>query len=300
MTGRATSSDGADTPLPRSQLTQLVSRYGLRRAGARPELAQYTRDLWERREFVTAFATARGEVGYSGSFLGQAWQLLTPILNAAVYYLIFGLLLHTSRGIPNFIAYLVIGVFVFDFLQGSVLQGSRSIAANLGLTRALHFPRAVLPVASTLEALRRFSYSFPVLILVAIFTGEPIRLKWVLVVPGVLLITMFNMGLAFIVARIGAKVPDITQILPFIMRTWLYMSGVFYSASVYAGHFGGWVTVLLGVNPAAVFINLIRGPILAGTPVPLTQWMLGVGWAVVTLVVGYAYFWKEEESYGSV
>ena len=62
---------------------------GLQRAGARLPIGEYTRRLWERRWFVAAYSNASNAVGYQGSFLGQAWQLLTPMLNILVYYLIF-------------------------------------------------------------------------------------------------------------------------------------------------------------------------------------------------------------------
>src|SRR5690242_7447184 len=63
---------------------------GLQRAGARLPLEEYSRRLWERRWFVIAYSRASNSVGYERSFLGQAWQLLTPLLNIVVYYLIFG------------------------------------------------------------------------------------------------------------------------------------------------------------------------------------------------------------------
>ena len=126
---------------------------GLNRAGARLPLEEYTRRLWHRRWFVAAYSTASNAVGYERSFLGQSWQLLTPLLNILVYYLIFGLLLNTARGVPNFIAYLTVGVFVFSFCTSALNAGSKSITGNLGLVRALQFPRAVLPAAATLRVL---------------------------------------------------------------------------------------------------------------------------------------------------
>ncbi|MBN9620768.1 MAG: ABC transporter permease, partial [Actinobacteria bacterium] len=145
-------------------VAELVERFGLRRAGARPPLADYTRQLWARRAFILEFSRAKNAVGYSRSMLGQAWQVLTPLLNAGVYYLIFGVLLSTRRGVHNFIAFLVIGIFIFTFTQSSMIDGARSISGHLGLTRALHFPRAVLPIASTLVALQRLPVSMVVMI----------------------------------------------------------------------------------------------------------------------------------------
>ena len=221
-----------DETLPEDTLP-VAPAPGLQRAGARLPVDEYTRRLWHRRWFVAAYSTASNAVGYEGSFLGQAWQLLTPLLNIAVYYLIFGLLLHTNRGVPNYIAFLSVGVFVFSFCTSSLVAGSRAITGNLGLVRALQFPRAVLPVSTTLVALMRLLYSLVVLIPIVLISGEPMTWRWLELVPAIALQALFCLGLAFVVARIGARVPDMTEILPFVSRVWMYTSGVMYSVQVF-------------------------------------------------------------------
>ena len=47
---------------------------------------------------------------------------------------------------------------------------------------------------------------------------------------------MFNAGLALLVARLGAKITDLKQVMPFVMRTWMYASGVLYSVENFAKH----------------------------------------------------------------
>ena len=160
MTGLEISMTEAQPPAP-----------GQQRAGARLPIDEYTRRLWQRRWFVIAYATASNSVGYERSFLGQAWQVLTPLLNIVVYYLIFGLLLHTNRGVPNFIAFLSVGVFLFSFCQSALVTGSRAITANLGLVRALQFPRAVLPVSTTLVSLLQLVYSLLVMTPTLLISG---------------------------------------------------------------------------------------------------------------------------------
>jgi teichoic acid transport system permease protein len=278
---------------------ELVARYQLRRAGARPGIVDYTRELWGRRHFIVAFSTANNAVGYSASFLGQAWQLLTPLLNAGVYYLIFGVLLHTKRGVHNYVAFLVIGIFIFTFTQSSLIGGARAISANVGLTRVLHFPRAVLPVSSTLVALQRLVYSLIIMLPIVLITGERPRWQWLLLVPAIVLQSMFCLGLAFFIARIGAKVPDTSQLLPFLIRTWLYVSGVFYSVQAFAADHPHWVKVVLEVNPGAVYVEVVRAALIEG-PRENHLWLLAVGWAVAVLVAGYLFFWQAEEQYGRV
>lgn len=273
---------------------------GLQRAGARLPVDEYTRRLWDRRWFVAAYSTASNGVGYERSFLGQAWQLLTPLLHILVYYLIFALLLHTNRGVPNFIAFLSVGVFLFTFCTSSLVSGSRSITANVGLVRALQFPRAVLPLSTTLVGLIQLIYSLFVLIPIILFTGEPLTWRWLELIPALALETMFCLGLAFAAARIGAKVPDTAQVLPFLARVWMYTSGVMYSVPVFAKGHSGIVLTLLTHNPAYMYLALARHALLVGNPASLSLWLSATAWSVGVLAVSYLYFWRGEEEYGNV
>ncbi|HMD25054.1 MAG TPA: ABC transporter permease, partial [Streptosporangiaceae bacterium] len=80
-------------------LAELAARYGLRPSSARPSLVSYLRLVWQRRHFIVAYSTARSVSMYTEARLGQLWQVLTPLLNSAVYYLVFGILFQANRGI---------------------------------------------------------------------------------------------------------------------------------------------------------------------------------------------------------
>jgi teichoic acid transport system permease protein len=163
----------------------------------------------------------------------------------------------------------------------------------------LHFPRAVLPVSATLVALQRLVYSLIIMLPIVLITGERPRWQWLLLVPAIVLQSMFCLGLAFFIARIGAKVPDTSQLLPFLIRTWLYVSGVFYSIQAFAADHPQWVKVVLEVNPGAVYVEVVRAALIEG-PHGHHLWWLAVGWAVATLIAGYLFFWQAEEQYGRV
>lgn len=273
---------------------------GLQRAGARLPVDEYTQRLWDRRWFVAAYATSANAVGYERSFLGQAWQLLTPLLNILVYYLIFGLLLHTSRGVPNFIAFLTVGVFAFSFCTRSLLSGSRAITGHLGLVRALQFPRAVLPVSTTLVALLQLLNSLVVMIPILLISGEPLAWRWLELAPAIGLQAMFCLGLAFIVARIGAQVPDTRQVLPFVSRVWMFSSGVMFSIHAVTRRHAPWVGTVMTHNPGYLYLSLARHALLVGSPATLINWFTAIAWSVGTLAVGYLFFWRGEEMYGNV
>ena len=280
---------------------ELAAKYGLTVSGARPSLPEYVRQLWGRRHFIVAYSIARLSAQYTKARLGQIWNVMTPLLNAAVYYLIFGVLLQTDHGIDNFIAYLVTGVFVFNFTQSTVLAGTRAISDNLGLIRALHFPRAALPISVTLIQLQQLLYSMIVLVSIVLMTGEVPQFSWFLLLPALVLQSVFNIGVALYVARLGSKVTDLAQLMPFLLRTWMYVSGVFYAIDKVVKHLPSAAGVLLDLNPAAVYIDLIRFALIdsfTSAQLPHHVWIAAVAWAVVAGIGGFVFFWKAEEQYG--
>ncbi|MER6464699.1 ABC transporter permease [Streptomyces sp. NPDC048409] len=285
-------------------LAALAARHGLSVSGARPTLLQYVGQLWARRHFITAFATAKLTAQYAQAKLGQVWQIMTPLLNAAVYYFIFGILLGTKKGVPDYIPFLVTGVFIWTFTSSSIMTGTRAIAGNLGLVRALHFPRAALPISFCLQQLQQLLFSMVALIVILLCFGVPVAASWLLAVPALFLQFTFNTGMSLIMARMGARTPDIAQLMPFVLRTWMYVSGVMWSIDkLTGGHKGlpSWVAPVLKANPSAVYIDLMRFSLIDSfhaSQLPAHVWVIATGWALVVGVGGFIYFWKAEETYG--
>ncbi|MFF8864711.1 MULTISPECIES: ABC transporter permease [unclassified Streptomyces] len=284
-------------------LTALALRHGLSVSGARPTLPEYVRQLWARRHFIAAFSTAKLTAQYSQAKLGQVWQVMTPLLNAAVYYFIFGVLLNTKHNVPDYVPFLVTGVFIWTFTQSSIMAGTRAIAGNLGLVRALHFPRAALPISFALQQLQQLLFSMAALVVILLCFGVPVAASWVLALPVLVLQFTFNAGVSMIMARMGARTPDIAQLMPFVLRTWMYVSGVMWSIDkiTKGDKLPHVVTILLQLNPAAVYIDLMRFALIDSFhahQLPPHVWAAATGWSLLAGVGGFIYFWKAEETYG--
>ncbi|NEE21792.1 ABC transporter permease, partial [Streptomyces sp. SID7499] len=95
--------------------------------------------------------------------------------------------------------------------------------------------------------------------------------------------------------------PDLAQLMPFVMRTWMYASGVMFSIPVMLKDKPAWIADVLQYNPAAIYMDLVRFALIDGygsENLPDHVWAVGAGWAVLLGVVGFVYFWKAEERYG--
>ncbi|MEU7294212.1 ABC transporter permease [Streptomyces exfoliatus] len=288
---------------PPQDLRALALRHGLTVSGARPSLPAYARQLWSRRAFITAFASARLTAQYSQARLGQVWQLMTPLLNAAVYYAIFGVLMNAKHGVPDYVPFLITGIFVWTFTSQTLTAGTRAISGNLGLVRALHFPRASLPISLALQQLQQFLLSLAALVVILLGFGEFPAPSWLLAIPALFLQTLFNTGAALALARLAARLPDVSQLMPFVLRAWMYASGAMWSIQNLAsdGRFPAGVVLALQCNPAAVYIDLMRFALIesyTSAQLPPHVWALAAGWALLAFGGGFIWFWKAEETYG--
>ena len=88
--------------------------------------------------------------------------------------------------------------------------------------------------------------------------------RWLLLIPALFLQTLFNIGATLIFARLGAFLSDISQLLPFITRTWLYASGIFFSIPDKLDGLDapGWVIHVLSLNPISAYIDIVRRAVL--------------------------------------
>lgn len=293
----------APQPATSAERAALAAAHGLTLSGARPTLPRYLAQLWDRRHFVTAYATARMQAQYSNAKLGQVWHLVTPLLNAAVYYFIFGVVMRAKHAVPDYLPFLITGVFVWDFIGSSVNAGTRAVHSNLGLVRALHFPRASLPISTVVQLFQQLLITMGALVVLLLAFGQTPHVSWLLALPTLLLMAVFAAGCALVMARIGSKSPDISQLMPFVLRTWMYASGVMWSINqmLKDDHLPHWVLLALQCNPAAVYIDLMRFALIdsfTAHSLPHHIWPIAVGWALLAGVGGFVWFWKAEEEYG--
>lgn len=288
----------AKLPPPAAIQPMSVDIRKLSRVGSRPGFLDYLVQLWDYRQFIFYDARARVQSGTRRDRLGSAWLLLNPVFNGLTYFLIFGVLLQTSRGIENYVGYLVVGIFLFQFSSGSINEGARSIRNGKSVVQAFNFPRAALPLGANIRELLSVVPLIlgMLLIIVVLPPVETISWMWLLIIPAVLLQSLFNLGIGMILARTIAKVNDVAHLLPFALRAWMYGSAVFYSYERFVSDPS--VLAVLKLNPLFNVIDIVRNCVLYNTLPAWESWASLAVASLLALMVGFVFFWKGEETYG--
>jgi teichoic acid transport system permease protein len=276
--------------------TELAEQNGLHRVGARPGLWSYLKQTWARRDFITTMAAFRMSVQNQENRLGAFWLVLKPTLNALIYGLIFGVL-QGSHLPADYSAYVVIGVFLFEFFSACFSQGAKAITGNRALVQSLAFPRISLPLAVVVEQFYSLMLSMAVMFAILIVLGHPPNWKWLLMIPLVILYTLFNTGVALLTARLTVHFRDLTQILPFVSRLLFYTSGALFDVtSIFAKY--PWLVQLYDWHPIYQTLVIARSSLMSNAGYDPMYWAYLSAWAVFALVGGFAFFWVAEERYG--
>jgi len=277
-------------------LAEYAKQNGLTKVGARESLLSYVKHAWQRRDFAYVMALYTDQANSSRNRLGRWWLVLVPTLQAAVYGLIFGILLGGSRP-ENFIPFLITGVFLFSFLQGAYSSGANSVTSNIGLVRSLSFPRILLPINALIQQVFSLLPQVALLLITLLLFQQQVTWNWLYLIPILLLMVVFGFGLATISARLTVHVQDLNKLNPFLTRVMFYVSGIFFSIETVLKDYPVAMQIATW-NPVYVYISLARGAMVEGYAMTAGMWIAGVAWAFGLLIVGTVFFWRAEERYG--
>lgn len=273
-----------------------VSDPTLHLLGVERSSSGYLRDLWERREFAVVVPANDIRAQNMDTLLGQMWHILNPAALVAVYWLVFDVLLKTSRGIDNYLGFLVVGILFFQLTQRVILDGAIAIPRNEGLIRSIQFPRALLPISSLTGQTIAFLPALLVMAVTLCLTGAYPTWRWFMVIPVLVAQALINLAGGLVMARLGATVRDLREILPHLMRLLFYVSGILFSVErVIANET---VVSLMALNPIYSIVSAARWSLL-GADAGSEIWLSLVLWSVITPWFALRFFRAHEHRYGA-
>lgn len=280
----------------------LEQQYGdlrhLRRVGTRPPLQEYFTELWDRRHFIWAGARGEALTRYSNEHLGVFWHVLRPMLDAAFYWVIFGVILQLSRNMDNYVAFVLVGVFMFQLSSRAISGGTTLIRGSKAMIRAFAFPRAALAVS---DVLRELVSAIPAMLimLVGIMAIPPHELpsaSWSFFPVILLLHTSLNLGFTLFFGWFGSVMPDLAQAMNFVARILMYGSAVLFPIERFVTD--PTALAIVQANPIYIVLDMYRTVLNHGAVPSLEQWIWLCSWAFGMLVIGFVLFWWDEERYG--
>ncbi|NND03496.1 MAG: ABC transporter permease, partial [Acidimicrobiia bacterium] len=219
--------------------------------------------MWARREFAWYLATSNLKARNATTSLGILWWVLNPLLLTMVFFLVFGVIIQQGRrGDPEYLAYLMSGMFGYRFTSSVIQRASNTIVNNSRLIVNMRFPRLLLPLSSVIEA----AVGFLVSIVVFFAISGPSIGNWptwnfLYFFPIFFFQIFFSLGLGALAARLAVPFRDVSNLIPYLLRMWLYLSPIIWSTENLENA-PDWVAPLMNLNPMHHILNAYRAALL--------------------------------------
>ena len=249
------------------------------------------KDLYNYRELLKTSITKDVGGKYKHSFLGVIWSFVNPLLQIAVYALVFQVILKSN--IENYAVYLCCGLVPWQYFSSVVLRGAATIIDNGNIIKKVYFPREILPISVVASEGVNFLISTTIILGFVIFGG--IGLSWNILWYFLILVIQIivSIGIAFIVSSLTVYFRDLLHLLGILMQLLFYATPIVYSMdSVPAS-----MKWLLMLNPMSYLIEGYRNIFYNKTMPNFEGLLIALVMGVILCVCGYFIFRKLEKRF---
>jgi teichoic acid transport system permease protein len=255
-----------------------------------PDVREYLRALWDRRQFMRELATADLRTERSGRVLGNLWGVLNPLFQAGIYYFLYSILRAGSGN--GFLPILIANFFFFGLSLAALGEGGSSLKRGRGLMLNSAFPRALLPVTAIYKSLRSFVPAACVLVvLFPLVGGTPGPGLFVLPLLFTIQVVM-NVGIALAVSTYVVLVPDSDNVVQWITRVLFFVTPIIYPVSLLPPA----AKAVLQFQPLYPVFAAYQAIFSGGYP-SLGLVVVSAIWAGALLVIGGRVFLRHEREF---
>ena len=249
------------------------------------------KNLYNYRELLKTNVKKEIRGKYKNSFLGVLWSFLNPLLQIAVYAIVFPLILRNTQ--ENYVVFLCCGLIPWTFFSTSISRSAFTLVENGNILKKVYFPREILPISVVTSETVNFLISTIIIIGFVIFGGLGIT-KNILFYPIVLIVQyLLILAISFVVSSISVYVRDLQHLIGVALQLLFYAAPIVYSPETIPAEFK-WI---LDINPMTYVINGYRDIFYNQVAPDVSALMILMGISLVLCAIGYMIFNKLQKGF---
>lgn len=224
-------------------------------------------------------------VRYKNSLIGYLWSILHPVILSFIYYFAFKIVIRVKA--TNYALFLMAGLFLWQWFQGSLFSSLNSYINNRPLVKKLPFDRYLLPMSTVVAGMIHLIASLPALIALMIFfhvsfTANMLFLPIILIASFIL---VFAVSLIFSIMNVLFR--DFERIITVLLQVIFYVTPIVYTADMIPHRY----QIIIVLNPLAPLFESWRG-IFLGKDVNYLFLLGSIGSSVIFLLLAIIYYKK--------
>lgn len=250
------------------------------------------KELYAYRQMVFSLVKKDLRGRYKGSALGFLWTFINPLMQMAVYTLVFSVILKSD--IEKYYLFLFVALVPWMFFSASLTGGADSVLASKDMVKKIYFPREVLPISYVTGAFVNMLLSFVVIFGVIFFSGHGINPLAVLTLPVIMLVEyIMALGIALLSSALTVYFRDLSYILGIIAMVWQFLTPIMYSEDMVPEN----LRPLWNLNPMTPVIMAYRAILYEKRIPEMTTLVQAALLGVIVCVIGYFSFRKLQKGF---
>ncbi len=254
-------------------------------------MKRFFSELYAYREMLKSLVRKDLKTRYKGSFLGFLWTFINPLMQLAIYALIFPFLMRVEE--KNYAMFLFVALLPWLFFSTSLQTSTDCIVENYNLVKKIYFPRQVLPLSVATGGLVNYIYGL-IVVLVGLLIAR-IPLTWnILFLPLLLLILYVTVsGFCLMFSAMNVYIRDLEHIVNIVTMAWFYATPIVYPLTMLPD----WLQKILLINPMTPLVQGFRNVIYYGTAPNLMEIGIAAMEAIIIFTAGVLIFNKLEPGF---
>ena len=193
------------------------------------------------------------------TYLGFIWFLLEPLLNTAVLYFVFSILM--GRKEPDFVPSLLVGMTLWQWTEGSIMSGMTAITAKVHIHNMIALPKYLFPIVNITTNTVKFLFVFVIILGLSNTLGFYINFNYVYLPVLLLVNIVLILGITLPLTILSSYIADTDAVIRTIMRLLFFLSGIFFRPEFVPEN----LINVFYINPMACMMTSFRSVVVYST-----------------------------------
>jgi ABC-2 type transport system permease protein len=193
---------------------------------------------------------------YFGTVLGYLWSLIRPLLLFSVLLLVFTQVFRVgSEKVEHYPVFLLMGIVLYTFFSEATSNAVTSVVSQEGVVRKTQFPRAVIPLATTVTAMFNLLLNLIIVLVFVLAFGVTPAWSWLLFPVALALLFVGAAGMSMALSALYVRFRDTAIIWVVLAQVLLYLTPILYPVDALGEETK---ERLLMCNPLSVIFEQVR------------------------------------------
>lgn len=248
-------------------------------------MIQDLKELYNYREMLKSLVRKELRTRYKGSFLGFLWTFINPLMQLAVYSIVFPFLMRGVH-IKHYPVFVFVGLLPWIFFSTSLSNSTPVVVNNKDLVKKVYFPRELLPVSSVTTALINMIFGFVIVIPILVISQIKIT-GAIFYLPVIMLVEYFIcLGFSLLFSSLNVYFRDLEHMLGIFIMMWFYLTPIIYTIDMVPERF----MKLYYLNPMTTIILSFKDVLYYGRVPNLRLLGIILVFSLLLVIFGYRLF----------